>query len=53
MDKHAARRDIIHSSIFADITSIVAEGAVYAAMGAIVAGVAMLLRWLAWVRWRR
>jgi len=42
MDKHAARQgdDIIHSSIFADITSIVAEGAVYAAMGAIVAGVA-------------
>ena len=42
MDKHAARQgdEIIHSSIFADITSIVAEGAVYAAMGAIVAGVA-------------
>ncbi len=38
-DKHAARQgdDIIHSSIFADITSIVAEGAAYAAIGAAVA----------------
>ena len=38
-DKHAARKgdDIIHSSIFADITSIVAEGVAYAAIGAAVA----------------
>ncbi|WP_380184618.1 RHS repeat-associated core domain-containing protein [Kalamiella sp. sgz302252] len=37
-NKPAARMgdDLIHSSIFADITSIVAEGAVYAALGAAV-----------------
>ncbi|CAM7674934.1 Zn-binding Pro-Ala-Ala-Arg (PAAR) domain, involved in Type VI secretion [Phytobacter diazotrophicus] len=41
-DKHAARKgdDIIHSSIFADITSIVAEGVAYAAIGSAVAGIA-------------
>ncbi|XTZ40176.1 RHS repeat-associated core domain-containing protein [Salmonella enterica] len=38
-DKHAARQgdEIIHSSIFADITSIVAEGVAYAAIGSAVA----------------
>jgi RHS repeat-associated protein len=38
-DKHAAREGdkIIHSSIFADITSIVAEGVAYAAIGSAVA----------------
>jgi RHS repeat-associated protein len=43
-DKHAARKgdDIIHSSIFADITSIVAEGVAYTVIGSAVAGVAML-----------
>ncbi|MBP2198256.1 RHS repeat-associated core domain-containing protein [Pantoea cypripedii] len=42
MDNRAARQgdEIIHSSILADITSIVAEGVTYAAMGAIVAGAA-------------
>ncbi|MGK9176040.1 hypothetical protein KXR87_22985, partial [Yokenella regensburgei] len=37
-DKHAARKgdDIIHASVFADITSIVAEGLAYAAIGAAV-----------------
>ena len=35
-DNNAARKgdEIIHSSIFADITSIVAEGAAYAVIGA-------------------
>lgn len=38
-DNNAARQgdDIIHSSVFADITSIVAEGAAYAVIGAAVA----------------
>ena len=38
-DKHAARQgdEIIHSSVFADITSIVAEGVAYAAIGSAVA----------------
>jgi hypothetical protein len=38
-DNNAARKgdEIIHSSIFADITSIVAEGAAYAVIGAAVA----------------
>ncbi|MDK1250854.1 RHS repeat-associated core domain-containing protein [Cronobacter sakazakii] len=38
-DKHAARQGdkIIHSSIFADITSLVAEGLAYAAIGSAVA----------------
>ena len=38
MDNPAARvgDEIIHSSIFADITSIVAEGAAYAVIGAAV-----------------
>jgi hypothetical protein len=37
-DNNAARKgdEIIHSSIFADITSIVAEGAAYAVIGAAV-----------------
>ncbi|PWC09424.1 RHS repeat-associated core domain-containing protein [Brenneria corticis] len=41
-DNNAARKDdeIIHSSIFADITSIVAEGIAYAAIGAAVAAAA-------------
>ncbi|MFE8152802.1 RHS repeat-associated core domain-containing protein [Brenneria goodwinii] len=41
-DNYAARQDdaIIHSSIFADITSIVAEGIAYAAIGAAVAATA-------------
>uniref|UniRef100_UPI0011787419 hypothetical protein n=1 Tax=Cronobacter sakazakii TaxID=28141 RepID=UPI0011787419 len=38
-DKHAARQGdkIIRSSIFADITSLVAEGLAYAAIGSAVA----------------
>ncbi|QKJ85712.1 Type IV secretion protein Rhs [Paramixta manurensis] len=42
MDNHAARKDddLIHSSIFADITSIVAEGAAYAVIGAAVGAAA-------------
>ncbi|EOV9632639.1 RHS repeat-associated core domain-containing protein [Cronobacter dublinensis] len=38
-DKHAARQGdkIIHSSVFADITSLVAEGIAYAAIGSAVA----------------
>lgn len=41
-DNNAARQgdQIIHSSIFADITSLVAEGAAYAVMGAAVAAAA-------------
>ncbi|YCH31205.1 DUF6531 domain-containing protein [Erwinia sp. D4-22] len=41
-DNNAARQgdDIIHSSVFADITSIVAEGAAYAVIGAAVAAAA-------------
>ncbi|WP_235470230.1 DUF6531 domain-containing protein, partial [Franconibacter pulveris] len=41
-DNNAARQgdDIIHSSIFADITSIVAEGAAYALIGGAVAAAA-------------
>ena len=41
-DNNAARQgdDIIHSSVFADITSIVAEGIAYAAVGAAVAAAA-------------
>lgn len=42
MDNRAARvgDEIIHSSIFADITSIVAEGAAYAVIGAAVGAAA-------------
>ena len=41
-DNNAARKgdEIIHSSIFADITSIVAEGAAYAVIGAAVGAAA-------------
>jgi hypothetical protein len=41
-DNNAARQgdEIIHSSIFADITSIVAEGAAYAVIGAAVGAAA-------------
>ena len=41
-DNNAARQgdEIIHSSVFADITSIVAEGVAYAAIGAAVAAAA-------------
>jgi hypothetical protein len=54
-DKHAARKgdDIIHSSIFADITSIVAEGVAYAAIGSAVAGIAAVAAPLPGRVWRR
>ncbi|WP_314418886.1 hypothetical protein, partial [Pseudescherichia vulneris] len=41
-DNYAARQgdEIIHSSLFADITSVVAEGMAYAAIGSAVAAAA-------------
>ncbi|HEM8216964.1 TPA: hypothetical protein U2M22_003864, partial [Providencia stuartii] len=41
---NAAREqdEIIHSSIWADVVSIVAEGVVYAAAGVVVAGAALV-----------
>ncbi|GAL59566.1 hypothetical protein EV102420_21_00010, partial [Pseudescherichia vulneris NBRC 102420] len=41
-DNYAARQgdEIIHSSLFADITSVLAEGMAYAAIGSAVAAAA-------------
>ncbi len=55
MDNRAARvgDEIIHSSIFADITSIVAEGAAYAVIGAAVGAAATAAAPLLGQEWLR
>ncbi|STQ59690.1 Uncharacterised protein [Pseudescherichia vulneris] len=53
-DNYAARQgdEIIHSSLFADITSVLAEGMAYAAIGSAVAAAATVAA-RCWAQGRR